>query len=127
MYENSVTVTGSVIEDPEMIGEVLTFYIVNNPVYKDPETGERKTKTVRHTVTVWQKSKEWLLENLKKGDKVYIRGTLAQRTVEDLLGNKKIETVIKSNSVQIIMSKVDKEILRREKGESNYNREEFNI
>ena len=127
MYENSVNVTGNVGNDPEMKGDILTFSIANNPVYKDPETGERTTKTIWHNIVVWEKSKEWLYKNLKKGDKVYIRGTLNQRSYTDLEGNEKVATEIKSNSVQIIMSKADKEILRREKGEPNYNREEFNI
>lgn len=84
---NNVTIAGRLTRDPDLKyinsgRAVCTVSIANTQYYKDKQ-GERKENTTFVDATVWDKSAEFIGENLKKGRPVIIEGRLKSESWED--------------------------------------------
>jgi single-strand DNA-binding protein len=85
MAVNKVIILGNLGKDPEVRAmsngnEVATFSVATTDVWKDKTTGERKEKTEWHKIVVYSAGLVNVVKQyLKKGDKVYIEGSLQTR------------------------------------------------
>lgn len=69
---------------------VTTLHLATNSNFKNKNESvfptPYQTKTVWHRISVWGKLAEAAGQNLKKGDKVFIEGSLNKRSYEDTDG-----------------------------------------
>lgn len=98
---NEATILGHVGKDPEAKGEsqFAVFSVATSERWKDRESGEDREKTEWHQITVFAPGlAKFLLENLKKGQRVYIRGMIETRKWQDRDGADRYSTgiVVKS-------------------------------
>ncbi len=84
---NKVILIGNLGKDPEVRHlengtPVASFSLATSETYKDRTTGERKTNTEWHNITLWRGLAEVAEKYLHKGDQVYIEGKLQTRSWE---------------------------------------------
>jgi single-strand DNA-binding protein len=94
---NRVTLLGTLGRDPEVrrTGSgtaVSNLSLATTEDWKDKTSGEWKSKTEWHKVTVWGMEK--LVEKLAKGSKVFVEGKLATRKWQDNAGQDKYATEV---------------------------------
>lgn len=99
---NKVELIGNLGQDPEVRympngGAVTNLTIATSESWKDKTTGEKKEKTEWHRVVIFGKLAEVAGEYLKKGNKVYIEGSLQTRKWTDQAGVEKYTTEIVLN------------------------------
>ncbi|MFV0529996.1 MAG: single-stranded DNA-binding protein [Flavobacteriales bacterium] len=80
------------------------FPIATSESYTKKDTNERVTKTEWHTIVVRNRLAEICEKHIKKGDKVYIEGSLRSRKWEDN-GNTRYTTEIYAESVEFLTLK----------------------
>jgi len=86
---NKVVLIGNLGNDPDIRtmqsgDKVANLSIATSDTWKDKNTGERKERTQWHRVVIFASGIVSITEQyLKKGDKVYIEGTLENRSWED--------------------------------------------
>lgn len=95
---NKVMLIGNLGRDPEIRytangTPVASFSIATTESRKDPE-GNVTEKTEWHNIIAWQKLAEICGEWLKKGQKVYIEGSIKSRSYDDKNGVKRYVTEI---------------------------------
>lgn len=101
---NLVVIAGRLTRDPEVkfiaSGKaVCNFSIANSRFFKD-KSGEKKEETSFVDVTCWDKTAEWVGENIKKGRPVLIEGRLKSEQWEDkTTGQKRSRTGVSATSV----------------------------
>jgi single-strand DNA-binding protein len=103
---NKVILVGNLGSDPEVRytqsgTAVANFNIATNESYKNRE-GELVEKTEWHRIVAWSRLAEICAEYLKKGEKVYIEGSLQTRQWEDKDGNTKYTTEIKATEMMML-------------------------
>jgi single-strand DNA-binding protein len=82
---NKVILIGNIGKDPEVRtfpngGRVANLTLATSESWKDKASGERKSRTEWHKVTIFQDGLVGFVEKyLKKGDKVYLEGQLETR------------------------------------------------
>lgn len=97
---NKVILVGNLGKDPEIRtfqsgDKCANFSIATSENWKDKTTGERKSRTEWHNISVTNKGLVTLCENyLKKGSKVYIEGQLETRKWQDNNGNDRYTTEV---------------------------------
>jgi single-strand DNA-binding protein len=85
---NKVTVLGNVGKDPEIKtfpngGRVANFTVATTESWKDKTTGEKKSDTEWHNITVKNDKLVGIIEKyVKKGSKLHIEGKLETRKYE---------------------------------------------
>jgi single-strand DNA-binding protein len=95
MNETPLTVTGNLVDDPELRFTpsgvpVARFRIASTPRYRDNATGEWKDgDTLFLTCQVWRQAAENVAETLQKGMRAIITGRLHQRSYETNEGEKR--------------------------------------
>lgn len=112
---NRVMLLGNLGADPELrmtqSGQaVLNIRLATAESYLD-KGGERQERTEWHSVTVWGKRAEGLGKILRKGDRIFVEGSIRTSTYEKD-GEKRYRTEI--NAREIILSGGGK---RQENGE----------
>lgn len=75
-------------------GCVGRFPLATNETYKDKNSGEKITNTEWHNCVVRNKGAEICEKYLKKGDKVYVEGSIKTRKWQDNDGNERYSTEI---------------------------------
>jgi single-strand DNA-binding protein len=80
---------------------VANFSLATNTVWKDAE-GNKKEKTNWHHVVVWEKLADFAGKYLKKGNSVYIEGSIETRSYEDAGGVKKYITEIRATDIEML-------------------------
>ena len=110
---NKVILVGTVGKDPEMkympSGDAIAnISIATNDAWKDKNTGEKKEVTEWHKVVFFKRLAEIAGEYLRKGQQVYIEGSLKTRSWEKD-GQKQYTTEIVASSLQMLGSKGDGE------------------
>lgn len=101
---NLVVIAGRLTRDPEVkfiaSGKaVCNFSIANSRFFRD-KSGEKKEETSFVDVTCWDKTAEWVGENIKKGRPVLIEGRLKSEQWEDKTsGQKRSRTGVSATSV----------------------------
>lgn len=97
---NKVALIGNLGRDPEFRStnegkEIATFTMATSDSWKDRLTGEKKEKTEWHRVVVFNEGLVKVIKNyLKKGNKIYLEGSLQTRKWVDNAGQEKYSTEI---------------------------------
>lgn len=96
---NEVTVAGNITQDLELktIGngsQVVRISIAINESYKD-KTGQKVEKVEYQNIVFWNQQAETICKFLKKGDPIYVRGSLETKKWEDKNGQKRSSVEIK--------------------------------
>ena len=93
--ETPLTVTGNLVDDPELRFTpsgvaVARFRIASTPRYRDNATGEWKDgDTLFLTCQIWRQAAENVAETLQKGMRAIVTGRLRQRSYETNEGEKR--------------------------------------
>jgi single-strand DNA-binding protein len=100
MADNTVTLTGNLVRDPELrftnTGQpTANFGIAVNRRWQNKQTQEWEEATSFFDVVCWQQLAENVSESIAKGDRATVVGRLEQRSWETTEGDKrsKIEVV----------------------------------
>jgi single-strand DNA-binding protein len=97
---NKVILIGNVGNDPEIKSfqsgdRVVNFSLATTENWKDKQTGEQKSITEWHKITIFNSGLISIAEKLiKKGMKIYIEGQLQTRKWQDASGTDKYSTEI---------------------------------
>jgi len=104
---NKVILLGRLGKDPEVKytpsgTPVAKFTIATNDRFKDKE-GQWQDRTEWHNVTAWARTAEIAGEYLKKGNQVYVEGSLRTHSWDDkTTGQKKYMTEIVVNDLVLL-------------------------
>jgi len=85
---NKVILVGNITRDPEIRSmnsgdKVANFSVATNETWKDKASGEKKERVQFHNVVVWNQNIVKVVESyVKKGDKIYIEGSIETRDYE---------------------------------------------
>lgn len=106
-YLNKVMIIGNLGADPETrylpSGSAVTnISLATTEKWKDKETGEEKEKTEWHRASIFGRRAEVIAEYCRKGDSLYIEGSLQTRKWEDKEGVTRYTTEIKIRDFQFI-------------------------
>ena len=97
---NKVILVGNVGKDPEMRsmqsgGKIANLTLATSETWNDKASGERKEKTEWHRVVVFNERVADVVERfVKKGDKIYVEGSLQTRKWTDQSGQEKYTTEV---------------------------------
>lgn len=97
---NKVLLMGNLARDPETRtfangGMVTNLRLITNKSYKDRTTNERVERATGHNVSIYAApTAKYAAEVLKKGDMVYVEGSIEEREWKDQEGNKRTATEI---------------------------------
>lgn len=107
---NKVTLIGNLGNDPEVRSttngsKVATLSVATSNQWKD-KSGEKQEKTEWHRVVLWNSQYRKLADvaeqYCKKGDKVYVEGSIEYRSWQDKDGNTKYTTEIKGEEIILL-------------------------
>src|SRR5271168_1638896 len=104
---NKVILIGNLGKDPEVKftpqdTPVAKFSLATNERFKDKD-GNGQDRTEWHNITAWARTAEIVGEYLKKGNKVYIEGSLRTHSWDDKTsGQKKYMTEIHVNDLVLL-------------------------
>jgi single-strand DNA-binding protein len=106
MYENRVELMGFLGKNPESkstkkTGRTLAILSLATKTWWTGKDEQRKEKTEWHRVIVWNGLAEYAAEKLKKGDHLYVVGTLVSNVFEKEVGKGKNKTKTETTSWQI--------------------------
>ena len=104
---NKVILVGTLGKDPEVKympsgGAVTSVSLATNESWKDKVTGEKKETTEWHKVVFFNKLAEIAGEYLRKGQQVYIEGSLRTRKWQGQDGQDRYTTEIVANDMQML-------------------------
>ena len=105
MSENSVTLVGNLVEDPELRytaqgAAVANFRIAVSKRIRDAQTNEWKDgETSFFRVNVWRQLAENVAESFTKGTRVIVTGTLRMRQWETQEGEKRSAIEVEATEV----------------------------
>jgi single-strand DNA-binding protein len=100
MSVNRIILVGNLGKDPEIRTtkdgkEIANFSIATTESWKDKSSGERKSKTEWHKVSVFSQGLVGIIKNyVKKGSKIYVEGQLQTRKWTDKNGVDKYTTEV---------------------------------
>ena len=107
---NSVQIIGNLTRDPEVRSmtsgnKVANLSVATNETWRDRVTGEKKEKAEFNRVVIFGNLAEIAERYLKKGSKVYLRGSLQTRKWMDKAGkdNYTTEVVLQGFGGELIM------------------------
>ncbi|MDX2192369.1 MAG: single-stranded DNA-binding protein [Gemmatimonadales bacterium] len=107
---NKVTLIGNLGADPELRstgngGRVANLSVATSRQWKD-QAGQKQEKTEWHRVVLWNSTYSKLADiaeqYCKKGDKVYIEGSIEYRSWQDKDGQTKYTTEIRANELVLL-------------------------
>lgn len=104
---NKVILVGNVGGDPDVkympSGSAITnVSIATSESWKDKQTGQQQERTEWHRVVFFNRLAEIVGEYLKKGQQVYVEGSLRTRKWQDNNGNDRYSTEIVGNEMQML-------------------------
>ena len=104
MNETAITITGNLVEDPELrftpSGPVAKFRIASTPRFYDKASGEWKDGDALFlTVNVWRQMAENVAESMTRGTRAIVQGRLRQRSYETKDGEKRTVYEIEADEV----------------------------
>jgi single-strand DNA-binding protein len=107
---NKVTILGNLGRDPEIRAlpngdAVANITVATTDKWKDKNTGEMKEATEWHRVNFFGRQAEIVGEYVKKGDPIYIEGSIHTRKWTDGNGIERYSTEIKASSMQLLGSR----------------------
>ena len=104
----NITMTGNVVDDPELrftpSGKaVVNFRVASSQRKKTEAGGWVDGDTCFLTVNAWEQQAEAIAEQLQRGSKVVVTGTLRQRDYEDRDGNKRSVYEVQAYDVALVV------------------------
>ena len=107
MSVNKVILIGNVGSNPEIKqfenGIIASVSIATSERWNDKTTGERKEHTEWHRVVFNGRLAEVVAQYVKKGDKIYVEGSLRTRKWTDpQTGQDRYSTEIRADSMQML-------------------------
>jgi single-strand DNA-binding protein len=104
---NKVILVGNIGSDPEVRamptkGLVARVSLATNQVWNDKTTNERKERTEWHRVVFFDKRAETVSAYAKKGEKLYIEGSIRTNKWEDDQGVTRYTTEIICDNFQML-------------------------
>ena len=108
---NKVILIGNLGKDPEVKHlesgvAVATFSLATTESYKN-KNGERVDQTEWHNIVWWRGLAEVAEKYQKKGNQIYLEGSLRTRSWDDQDGNKKYMTEIVGSNMTMLGGKKD--------------------
>lgn len=103
---NRVSIIGFLGQDPEINEKFIKFSVAVNESWNDKVTGEKKESTEWIRVVVYSPYYvKAIKDNIKKGTKIFVDGSLKTRTWDDDNGKKNYTTeVIVNHSGSVVVS-----------------------
>lgn len=121
MADNSVTVVGNLVDDPELRftrnGQAMAkLRLANSRRWMDRSTNQWQEESSFFTVTAWRDLAENVSTSLKKGMRVLVTGRLQQRTWETEAGEKRSVVEIQADEIgpSLRWATADVQKIRRE-------------
>lgn len=113
---NKAILIGNVGKDPELRylengAALTTISVATSEDYTDKTTGEKKTVTDWHNVTLWRGLAEIAKNYVRKGTKIYIEGKIRTRSYTDRDNIVRYTTEIVADQIQILTPKVENNII----------------
>lgn len=104
---NKVIVVGTLGRDPEVKympsgGAITNVSVATSEQWKDKQTGEKKETTEWHRVVFFNRLAEIAGEYLRKGQQVYIEGSLRTRKWQGQDGQDRYTTEIVASDMQML-------------------------
>lgn len=103
MSRNLAILVGNVGADPEYKhtenGAVANFSLATTDTWTDKQ-GVKQKESTWHKVVVWNQRADFVSKYVRKGDPLYVEGSIQNRTYDDKNGEKRYVTEIKARSVQ---------------------------
>jgi single-strand DNA-binding protein len=118
MNETQLTITGNLVDDPELrftpSGQpVAKFRIASTPRFYDKASGEwRDGDSLFLTVNVWRQAAENVAESLTRGSRAIVTGRLRQRSYETNQGEKRTVYEIEADEVGASLRNASAKITR---------------
>ena len=112
---NKVTLIGNLGADPEVRStangsRVATLSLATSRQWKN-QSGEKQEKTEWHRVVLWNNKNSTLADiaerYCKKGDKVYVEGSIEYRTWQDKEGQTKYTTEVNGRELILLSGRSD--------------------
>ena len=107
MNETQLTITGNLVEDPELrftpSGQpVAKFRIASTPRFYDKASGAWKDgDSLFLTVNVWRQAAENVAESMTRGTRAIVTGRLRQRSYETREGEKRTVYELEADDVAV--------------------------
>ena len=102
---NKVQLLGNVGKDPEVretkSGKVANLVLATSERYTD-KSGQKQENTEWHNLVVFGKLADVVTKYVKKGDKLYVEGSITTRKWEDKEGNTRYNTDIKVRDLTML-------------------------
>ncbi|HYG50017.1 MAG TPA: single-stranded DNA-binding protein, partial [Flavobacteriales bacterium] len=104
---NKVILVGNLGKDPEVRTlengvKKVSFPLATSEVYKDKDTGDKRTETEWHNIVIWRGLADVAEKYLRKGQQVYVEGKIKSRQYKDKEGNQRyITEVVADNFVMM--------------------------
>ena len=107
---NKVIIIGNLGRDPEIRtlpngDAVANITVATTEKWKDKNTGEMKEQSEWHRVNFFGRLAEIVGEYVKKGDPIYIEGSIHTRKWTDKDGIERYSTEIKGSAMQLLGSR----------------------
>ena len=96
---NKVILMGNLGKDPEVRTlengvKKVSFPLATSEVFKDKETGDKRTDTEWHNIVIWRGLADIAERYLRKGQQIYLEGKIKTRQYKDKEGNTRYITEI---------------------------------
>ena len=102
---NKVILLGNIGKDPEVretkAGNIVNLVMATSEKYTD-KSGQKQENTEWHNLVVFGKLADVVAKYVKKGDKLYVEGSITTRKWEDKEGNTRYNTEIKVRDLTIL-------------------------
>lgn len=111
---NEASLIGNVGADPEVKRTqdgkmVVNLSLATSETWRDKATGERKERTEWHRIVIWNEGLCKVAEQyVRKGAKLFIRGSIQTRKWQDKDGNDKYSTEVVLNGYGSVLTMLDK-------------------
>jgi single-strand DNA-binding protein len=107
---NKVIIVGRLGKDPESRtlpdGRAVTnFSLATSERWKDKSTGDQREKTEWHNCDSFGRVAEIIAQYSKKGDLLYVEGSLTTQKWQDKEGKDRYTTKVRVHTVQFLTSK----------------------
>jgi len=102
---NKVQLLGNIGKDPDVretkSGKVVNLVLATSERYTD-KSGQKQENTEWHNLVVFGKLADVVTKYVKKGDKLYVEGSITTRKWEDKEGNTRYNTDIKVRDLTML-------------------------
>jgi len=102
---NKVILLGNIGKDPEVretkAGNIVNLVMATSEKYTD-KSGQKQENTEWHNLVVFGKLADVVAKYVKKGDKLYVEGSITTRKWEDKEGNTRYTTEVKVRDLTML-------------------------